>query len=543
MRSKGIGIGFVFASLFCGVLFSQDGFSRLSYSLEDASTLIQPVIGESSLPEDWYKDAVFYELFVREFYDSNADGIGDLKGVTEKLDYLESLGIGGIWLLPINANYDDDHGYAVTDYMGLESDYGTLEDLQELIREAHRRGIGIILDLVLNHCSHFHPYFQDALSSKESPYRDWFVWSQSNLYWRQPWSTKPVWHKTLSEDYYFGLFDESMPDFNYWNEAVYSYMKEVLVYWLNLGVDGFRIDAAKHIFENGPKGMSDQEETIAFFHGLRRVVDRYPAKFMIGEVDKADYLGDGENGLNAYFHFGFVGALTKSIYWEDSRYFQERVLFEEGACPAGAFYSNVLGNHDSFLGPRVMSRFKKKIELAKIVASALLTTPGTPFLYYGEEIGMKSSSRYRYDWSLRTPMQWNSQRNGGFSPVKKLARRRVNQDYKKVNVERQLEDPNSLLKHYQALIHLRNKEPTLRRGEIVFLNCGKSLIAFERNYQGETVSVLINILSRKVKVRAGGILEGKILYGEEDVSLKNDFMELAPYATVILSGKLFFEEK
>ncbi len=514
---------------------SDVGDFGLPYSFDDVSSSIEPVVAESNLPEDWHEKAVFYELFVREFYDSDGDGVGDFNGVTAKLDYLKSLGIGGIWLLPINANYDDDHGYAVTDYMDLESDYGTIEDFKRLVAEAHKRGIGIVMDLVLNHSSHFHPYFLDAVKSKDSPYRDWYIWSEKDPYWRQPWGTKGVWHETQALDYYFGLFDRSMPDLNYRNKEVYNYLKDVLVYWLNLGVDGFRFDAATHIFENDAGDMKDLPETIAFFEGVRNVVDQYPNKFLIGEVDKAEYLGDGTNRLHAYFNFGFIAAFTRSVYYKDSSIFMNQLQDDYDGLNAGSTFGVPLGNHDFFLGPRVATRFKGSMELARIAATVQMLLPGIPFVYYGEEIGMGSRNRYQYDWALRTPMQWDSSEHSGFSTSEKIVPRKVNREYKKINVALQEGDEQSLLNFYRSIIALRNDNATLQTGSVEFVNISSDVVAFTRTLEGEEpIHVVVNIGKRKVALDKGVVVMDEVIYNSA-LSVEE---RLLPYQALVFRGTL-----
>lgn len=487
----------------------------------------------SQLDEDWYKNGVFYQIFVRSFYDSNGDGAGDIRGVIEKLDYIESLGVSGIWLLPINENSDGDHGYAVTDYMSVFSSYGTLDDFDLLVKEAHKRGIGIVMDLVINHCSREHPFFMSAVKSKDSPYRDYFIWSDRMEYWRQPWSNRPVWHETDRKDFYYGLFSNHMPDFNFNNKDVYKYMQDILIFWLNRGVNGFRIDAATHIFENGRYGLSDQEETFEFFKGMRFLTDNYKGIYIIGEAGRSEYFGDGTNSLNGVFNFSFAGDFTKAVYHGDASYFTKELKKRYEELPYGGYLSNVLGNHDSFMGPRAASRFRGNIKLIKISASALLTAPGIPYIYYGEEIGMTSDNSYLYDWSLRTPMQWNDKLNSGFSEADRISPRQVNKNYKKVNVENQENDQNSLLNHYRTLIKLRNTSDALKYGDIIFKEINSSLITFVRKYEDKEALVIINISNKSVLINRDVISGFKLAFSDGSIRMVNGNVRIPSYSSFV----------
>ncbi|OHD39772.1 MAG: hypothetical protein A2015_09410 [Spirochaetes bacterium GWF1_31_7] len=490
---------------------------------------------KSSLPNEWYSNAVFYEIFVRSFYDSNNDGIGDLRGVIEKLDYLKELGVKGIWLMPINMNSDGDHGYAIMDYMKIAPEYGTIEDFKELIAKAHNKGIGIVMDMVINHCSSDNPFFISALNSSGSPYRDWFTWSSEKLYWRQPWSANPVWHEGKDKKYYYGLFSRSMPDLNFKNEQVYRYIQQVLTFWLNIGVDGFRFDAATHIFENENGILADLPETIDLFKGIRKLVNSYDGKYLIGEAGKSEYIGDGTDSLHGYFNFGFIGNLTKAIFNENAQFFTEKLQEEYNKMPDGGYVSNVLGNHDSFLGPRVATRFKQNPQLLKIAATALLTTPGIPFIYYGEEIGMTSNNRYTFDYSLRTPMQWNDALHGGFSTMGKISPRQSNKEYKKINVTEQQQDKTSLLSHYKQLINLRNNNKALCQGSINFENINKKLVTFKRTFKNNECFVIINISNSPVSLPLEIINDYSLVFSDSKYKIKNKSIILDRYSSLIYS--------
>ncbi len=513
----------------------------LDYSFTAIPDSIHIENKKSSLPDTWYSNAVFYEIFVRSFYDSNNDGIGDLRGVIEKLDYLKNLGITGIWLMSINMNSDGDHGYAIMDYMKIAPEYGTIEDFKELITKAHDNGIGIVMDMVINHCSSDNPFFISALNSIDSPYRDWFTWSSEKLYWRQPWSDSPVWHEGKEKKYYYGLFSRSMPDLNFKNEEVYRYIQQVIAFWLNSGVDGFRFDAATHIFENETGILADLPETIDLFKGIRKLVNSYNGKYLIGEAGKSEYIGDGKDSLHGYFNFGFIGNLTRAIYNENAQMFTEKLQEEYNKMPPGGYVSNVLGNHDSFLGPRVATRFKQNPQLLKIAATALLTTPGIPFIYYGEEIGMTSNNRYSYDYSLRTPMQWSDALHGGFSTMEKISPRQSNKEYKKINVTNQQHNKTSLLSHYKQLINLRNTNEALRQGSIRFENINKKVVTYKRTFKNNECLVIINISKNSVSLPLETIDNYSLVFSDSKYTIKNKLLILDRYSSLIYSREIAHE--
>ena len=286
---------------FAFLIFScVSSWSSINYNLYQLPQSLSHLKLLPQTASPWFKDAVFYELFVREFYDSNGDGYGDFLGIIEKLDYLEELGVNAIWLLPINTNTDGDHCYSVSDYYGITQDYGTKEDFISLIEACKARNIRIVLDKVINHSSSLHPFFIEASNKKDSSFRDWYIFSDKKIYDSQPWSNQSVWHETSRDDFYYGIFSSHMPDFNFHNKEVYHYFLEVFDYWLKMGVAGFRIDAASHIFENGKKQLADQQETFDFFKGIRHFANHYQDVFLIGEATLPEYIGNGNNSLNGY---------------------------------------------------------------------------------------------------------------------------------------------------------------------------------------------------------------------------------------------------
>ncbi|MEA2007597.1 MAG: alpha-amylase family glycosyl hydrolase [Chloroflexota bacterium] len=472
--------------------------------------LRQPDSGELG----WWNDTVFYEIFVRSFYDSDGDGIGDFNGITQKLDYLndgdpttpDDLGITGIWLMPINPS-PSYHGYDVTDYFAVNEEYGTMEDLQNLLDEAHQRGIRVIIDMVLNHTSNRHPWFQEASTDLNSPYRDYYVWEDPPPGFDSPWGTD-VWY--LAETgYYYGIFWVGMPDLNYSNPEVTAEMQEVIRFWLeDVGVDGFRLDAIKHLIEDG----TIQENTPATHEWWEGFYDYYtsvnPEAFTVGEAwtstsEVLKYIGDE---MNIAFEFDTAGAILKSAKYELSQYIAEsHQLITESYPPHQ--YATFITNHDQ---KRVMSELMGETGQAKTAASLLLTGPGVPFLYYGEELGQAGR---KPDENIRTPMQWSDEANAGFTTAP-IPWRLPQRDYEERNVAVQTSDPDSLLNQYRALIHARNEYPALRVGGWLELPTSeRSLYAFLRFTTDQTLMVLVNLSGEPIQDYRFCLSEGPLQAG------------------------------
>lgn len=455
----------------------------------------------------WWNDAVFYEAFVRSFKDSSRgptanDGIGDFDGLIEKLDYLNdgkantnSLGITGLWLMPIfpSPSY---HGYDVTDYYSTNPDYGTMESFKRLLNECHKRHIRVILDLTLNHCSNKHPWFVDA-SSPDSPTRDWFVWTkeapprQGGAYGGSPW------HK-LGDSYYYGIFSGGMPDFNCASPEVTDILKKLSGFWLqDVGIDGFRLDAVRHLIEVGGK-QENTPETHAWLRDYRAFLKKAKRDSMtVGEVwdssaNAASYVGDQ---LDMVFEFQLAGATLEAINKGDGETLRETYAKVAAAYPQNQ-YGTFLTNHDQ---TRVMNILKNDPAKAGLAATLLLTGPGVPFIYYGEEIGMTGD---KPDEHLRTPMQWSAESNGGFSTHAPW--QAANNDISTVNVEAELADTGSLLNHYRALIKLRKQHPALRRGNLFpVTGDNTALYSFLRTQPGvdgnlDAVLVVANLSGQRV---------------------------------------------
>lgn len=489
---------------------------------------IEVIPASSSLPERWWESAVFYEVFVRAYYDSSGDGHGDIQGLIAKLDYLQDLGVTGLWLMPVTESEFNSNGYDVKNIRDIEQDYGSMEDFQQLIDEAHQRGIGVIMDFVVNHSSSANPIFQDAVRNPESKYRDWFIWADSDLGWGRPWDrSASVWH--LSEHgYYYGLFFDFLPDWNFRNPEVVAYMKDSAKFWLNMGVDGFRVDAASHLIENGDGAQENQPDNHLFYAEFRQLINQYPNAFIVAEAPFTGdmYMGDGSNEFHSAFCFKCSQKLIYGVKNSSKRAVQSYLSMVNSA-PEGANFATLLSNHDPFAGERTATAMKGNLDKAKLAASLMLTGPGIPFVYYGEEIGMTLIDRSLVPWDdavARIPMQWDASDNAGFTAGNTW--RNVNPDYPQINVALQVEDPDSMLRHYQKLISLRNQHPALASGEFELLkttgSSSRHSIAFLRKHSDETLLVAVNLSDEEivagVKLAGTSLANKQIKLGKELVS-------------------------
>jgi glycosidase len=457
---------------------------------------------------DWADGSVSYEIFVRSFADSDGDGIGDLQGLISRLDYLNDgnsatdsdLGIECLWLMPVFAS-PSYHGYDTTDYYSVNPDYGTNQDLDELLAAAHARGVRVILDLMINHTGSDHPWFVESASSKTNPKRDWYVWRDDDPGWTQPWSDDgwPTWHESET-GYYYGIFWGGMPDLNLANPEVRAEILKIADFWLDRGVDGFRLDAARHLFANGDGQLqNDQPETHAFWRDLAtHVRETHPGALLVGEnwTDSehiAPYYGATAevtrgDELPMNFDFPVAQAILDAVRSRSGAPVIEAVEAQAQLYPPGVLAGTFLTNHDM---PRIATVLDRDPVRLRSAAAILLTLPGSPFIYYGEEIGMVGD---KPDEDIRTPMQWSSASGADFTTGQPW--HDLNPDYQSVNVATQDTDPESLLSFYRRLIHLRNAFPAVHDGDIDILApvAGQdAVLAYALHAAGSDVLVVHNL--------------------------------------------------
>ncbi|MBC7975825.1 MAG: maltose alpha-D-glucosyltransferase, partial [Myxococcales bacterium] len=498
----------------------------------------------STLADDplWFKDAIIYEIHIRAFQDSNGDGVGDIPGLIDRLDYLSDLGITALWLLPFYPSPLKDGGYDIAEYTEVHPSYGTREDVARLLQEAHRRGIRVITELVLNHTSSDHPWFQAARrAAPGSPEREFYVWSDTPAryedtriifkdYETSNWSWDPV-----AKAYYWHRFYAHQPDLNFDNPAVHQALFQVIDFWMDMGVDGVRLDAVPYLYEREGTSCENLPETHGFLKQLRAHIDsKYKNRMLLAEAnqwpaDAAAYFGDGDE-CQMNFHFPLMPRMFMALETEDS-FPIINILRRTPQIPESCQWATFLRNHDELtlemvtdedrdtmyrgyaaeraarinLGIRrrlapLLGR-RRKIELMK---SLLLSLPGTPVLYYGDEIGMGDNIYLGDRDGVRTPMQWSSDRNGGFSranPQKLYLPTIIDPDYhyEALNVEAQQRIPSSLLWFTKRLIAKRKEHRLFGRGSIEFIpSDNPRVLAFVREYEGEAVLVVAN-LSRFVQ--------------------------------------------
>lgn len=451
----------------------------------ESTTTSDPV----PIPNDiWWNDEVFYEIFVRSFKDSNGDGIGDIQGIIDQLDYLNDsdptttsdLGITGLWLMPIfpSPSY---HGYDVTNYRDINPDYGTMDDFRRLITEAHARGIKVIIDFVGNHTSDQHPWFTASTAGESK--RDWYIWQETNPNFNGPWG-QTVWHQR-NNAYYYGLFWGGMPDLNFNTAAVTQEIKDITRFWAtDVGVDGFRIDAVKHWVEEG----SNQENTTSTLNWWR---DYYafqkslsPSFMTVGEAwtSTQNILPYSDNRLDYCFEFDLASSIINGINSQSAEGLRLKVN-QVTSNYAPFQYGTFLANHDQ---NRVFNRLGSSVVRAKLAASILLSLPGIPYLYYGEEIGMMGE---KPDENIRRPMQWDATVNAGFTSGTPW--HALNSNTAQYNVSTMQDDDRSLWSHYRDWIQLRKSTPALTQGRYKGLGSSvNSLFPFLRIAAEEGDSVL-----------------------------------------------------
>ena len=488
----------------------------------------------------WWMNGVVYQIYPRSFSDSNGDGIGDLIGIVDKLDYLADLGIDAIWLSPSNPSRDVDFGYYVADYRDIDPKYGTLADFDPLLTAAHERGIRVIVDLVLNHSSAQHSWFIESRSSVDNPKRDWYIWRDGKAGrnappndWQATFGGKAWEYDEASGQYYYHMFCKEQPDLNWRNPEVYAEMMDTFRFWADRGVDGFRLDVFNQYFKDeyfreNPKKLgirpfdwqnhvydTNRPEMQGVVADIRAVLDAYPERYAVGETFMptpemaASYCGPGK--LHATFDFSMVRSP-----WNPERYLGY-VLRQEESLPEGAWPNYVLNNHDN---PRSATRLNapRDDERLKVAAAMLLTLRGTPFMYYGEEIGMRDIRVSRSEvrdpvgkryWPLpvgrdgcRSPMQWNAEENAGFSSGNPWLK--LHPDYARRNVAAQQADPKSLFNFYRSLLHLRRSYPALHSGSFTPLKKNpQRVLGYLRKEGRQTILIILNFTAVSTDVQLG----------------------------------------
>jgi len=460
-----------------------------------------------TVDNEWYRSSIFYEVHVRGFFDATNDGNGDLRGLTSKLDYLEWLGIDCLWLLPFYQSPLRDGGYDISDFLTVHSDFGTVEDAANLIEEAHRRGIRVVADMVMNHTSDQHPWFLESKKDRTNPKADWYVWGDDDQRWSDARvifvDTEPS-NWTFDQErqqYYWHRFFHHQPDLNYRNPEVQDAMIDVISHWLGLGLDGFRLDAVPYLFEADGTNGENLPETHEYLRRVRREVDsRYPGKVLLAEAnqwpeDVVEYFGEGDQ-CHMCFHFPLMPRMFMSLRREERTPITE-ILERTPEIPAGCQWGIFLRNHDELTLEMVTDeerdymwaeyakdpRMRRNVGIsrrlfplvendrrqAELLHALLLSLPGTPILYYGDEIGMGDNIYLGDRDGVRTPMQWNPDRNGGFSTAD-FAQLYLPPlmdpvyGFQAVNVEAERRDAGSFLNWLRRLLHVRRQHPLFGLG-------------------------------------------------------------------------------
>ena len=496
----------------------------------------------------WWQTGIIYQIYPRSYQDSNGDGVGDLKGILQRLDYLQELGINAIWISPIYPSPMADFGYDISDYTDIHPLFGNLDDFDELLHQVHARNMKLILDLVPNHTSDQHPWFLESKSSKDNPKRDWYIWKDGKEGGGLPnnWLSVfggPAWEwDEKTGQYYYHAFLKEQPDLNWRNAEVQEAMLGVMKFWLDKGVDGFRVDVMWHMIKDEqfrdnpvnpdykqhmatyeqliPVYSTDQPEVHEVVKKMRQLLDSYHERMMIGEIylpihKLVTYYG--VNNSEAHLPFNF---LLVSTPWQ-ADVLAATIAEYEGALPTSGWPNWVLGNHDQ---PRLTSRVG--VQQARVAAMLLLTLRGTPTLYYGDEIGMRDvaipfdevqdpQGLNMPDKNLsrdpaRTPMQWSAEENAGFTTGNPWLR--LDKSYARHNVEVENNNPYSMLQFYKKLIQFRQSQPALMYGEYIPVYADQQVLAFKRSAKGEkSFLILLNISHRPCYYKPSQPVKGTIV--------------------------------
>jgi len=516
------------------------------------------IVIPSSNIDKWYSTGVFYELYVRSFKDSNGDRFGDFGGVVEKLDYLKELGITAIWLLPIHPSGEGTDGYDIIDYMTTNKDYGTLDDFKKLLSEAHNRGMKIIIDFVINHTSIDHPFFQDAVKDPKSKYRNWYMFKETKPTtgaWAKFWHGYPKQNPTI---FYYGRFVNTKPDLNYFNPEVLEYMKSYVKFWLDIGVDGFRLDAMTHIAED-ETGIDHLPQTFHILREIRNYVNtnfKDRDIFFVGEASDqpAKYFGDGDM-VHSVFNFKLGPNIIRYVKnnapytskGEDLIADEVLKYVKDLKGKEGTWWGTLLSNHDAYVGMRPFSQLGGDDDKTKLAAALYLTFPGIPFIYYGEEIGMDTIGRQKHDKYLRSCMQWDDSEFGGFVSGNSKPWGPLNENYKEYNVKVESSDKDSILSYYKGLVNIRNENKALSLGSYKSLAITKvkenKYVAAIREYNGEQIIVVHNFSDKVANITVNTELGGdinnfKLIFGEVSLTFGKkgelNIKKMGAYKTLIL---------
>ncbi|WP_186578764.1 glycoside hydrolase family 13 protein [Aquibacillus kalidii] len=543
----------------------------------------------------WWKETVAYQIYPRSFMDSNGDGIGDIQGMIAKLDYLKDLGIDVIWVSPIYESPNDDNGYDISDYKDIMAEFGTMEDFDQLLEEVHRRGMKLIMDLVINHTSDEHPWFLESRSSKDNPYRDYYIWhpgkdGKEPNNWESIFGGSAWEYDEKTEEYFMHVFSRKQPDLNWENPAVRNDLYEMVNWWLDKGIDGFRVDAISHIkkvpgfpdlpnpenkkYVSSMDGHMNREGIQVYLEELKKeTFDKYDI-MTVGEangvsVDQADEWVGEENGkFNMIFQFEHLSLWGKSVSGGlDIHTLKETLTRWQTGLDGMGWNALFLENHDQ---PRSVSTWGNDEELreksAKCLATMYFLMQGTPFIYQGQEIGMTNvqfdsiedyndvaiKNLYRNEreegksheevmeviWkngrdNSRTPMQWNKEANGGFTTGTPWLK--VNPNFKEINVEQSLEDPDSIYHYYKKLIDLRKSSEVLIYGSYELINEDHDKVyAYTRNLNNDKFIVIANLFNEATSFELPDGLQNKSLelclgnYSETNEEISNT-LALKPY--------------
>ena len=485
--------------------------------------------------KSWYQEAVFFELNIRAYCDSDGDGNGDFRGAITKLDHIKSLGVNCIWVQPMYPSPLKDDGYDVADYCDISSDFGTLDDFRAFLDAAHARGIRVVTDIVMNHCSEERPWFQAARADRNSPYRDYFVWSDTPDKYTETriifLDVEPSnWtYDEVAGQYFWHRFYSCQPDLNYDNPAVHEEMFNILRFWLDMGIDGFRADAVPYLYEREGTNCENLPETHEFLKKVRSLIDEeYPGRVLIAEAnqwpdDLLPYFGDGDE-FHVCFHFPIMPRLYMALKRGDKTPIVD-ILASTPPIPSGTQWMTFLRNHDELTlemvtpeerqwmweqyapDPRARLNLGIRRRLLPLLGgdkrrwlllnALFLSVLGTPILYYGDEIGMGDNIALEDRYGVRTPMQWSAEKTAGFSTSDKTYLPVINDEkygYESVNVAAQEEDDESFLNWTRFLIHTRQGQPTLRTGSREWVETGNvAVLAYYRSQGNDRILCVFNL--------------------------------------------------